>query len=259
MNSSSPRSILRRLFQGALALAFALALTANTAEAQQAPLPDRLEGFDSEIEQVMDNWSVPGLAIAIVTDSSVVWSRGFGERNREADAPVTDQTLFAIGSTTKAFTAAGLGILHDEGQLDWKTPVQEYLPRFKLSDEFATEEMTPVDLLTHRSGLPRHDGLWYATDFSQEEIFTRQRHLQPSEPFRSTFQYQNMMYMTAGYLAGQISGMRWEDFTRQRLLDPLGMSRTTFSVDSMQQTGDYARPYGGGLGDLRNHTRQMAR
>ena len=151
-------------------------LFSGSAAAQKAPLPDRLEGLDVEIQQVMDDWSVPGLAIAVVTDSSVVWSRGFGERNVEAGTPVTDRTLFAIGSTTKAFTAAGLGILHDEGQLDWKTPVQEYLPRFKLHDEFATEEMTPVDLLTHRSGLPRHDLLWYATDYSRESLFERLRH-----------------------------------------------------------------------------------
>ncbi len=245
MTSLLPRSIPRCLFQGALALAFASALTTTTAEAQQPPLPERLDGFDTEVDQVMGDWSVPGLAIAVVTDSSVIWSRGYGDRTVEADAPVTDRTLFAIGSTTKAFTAAGLGLLHDEGQLDWKTPVQEYLPRFKLRDEFATEEMTAVDLLTHRSGLPGHDLLWYATDFSREELFERLRHLEPRASFRSTFQYQNPMYMTAGYLAGQISGLGWETFTRRRLLDPLGMSRSTFSVDSMQTTDDYARPYGG--------------
>jgi len=224
---------------------FLVLLRPPVAEAQQAPLADRLEGFDTQIEQVMDDWSVPGLAIAVVTDSSVVWSRGFGERNREGGTPVTDQTLFAIGSTTKAFTAAGLGVLHDEGQLDWSTPVQEYLPRFRMHDEFATEEMTPVDLLTHRSGLPRHDLLWYATDYSRESLFERLRHLAPAASFRSTFQYQNLMYMTAGYLVGQVSGLGWETFTRRRLLDPLGMSRSTFSVDSMQTTDNYARPYGG--------------
>ena len=230
----------------ALACLLASALLGGSAAAQEAPLSDRLEGFDSQIQRVMDDWGVPGLAVAVVTDSSVVWSRGYGERNVEAGAPVTDRTLFAIGSTTKAFTAAGLGILHDEGQLDWSTPVQEYLPRFKLNDRFATQEMTPVDLLTHRSGLPRHDLLWYATDYSRESLFRRLRHLAPSESFRTTFQYQNLMYMTAGYLAGQVSGVGWETFTRRRLLDPLGMSRSTFSVDSMQRTDDYARPYGGG-------------
>ena len=229
----------------ASALPLVLALLTGPAAAQKASLSDQLGDVDTKIQQVMNDWSVPGLAIAVVTDSTVVWSRGFGERNRDADAPVTDRTLFAIGSTTKAFTAAGLGILRDEGQLDWSTPVQEYLPRFKMHDEFATEEMTPVDLLTHRSGLPRHDLLWYGTDYSRESLFERLRHLEPSASFRSTFQYQNLMYMTAGYLAGQISGLGWETFTRRRLLGPLGMTRSTFSVDSMQTTDDYARPYGG--------------
>ena len=226
-------------------LLFVLPLFVRPAVAQKAPLPDRLAGLDTTVTQVMDDWSVPGLALGIVTDSSVVWTRGFGDRNVEADAPVTDRTLFAIGSTTKAFTAAGLGLLHDEGRLDWSTPVREYLPRFKMHDAFATDEMTAVDLLTHRSGLPRHDLLWYATDYSRESLFERLRHLEPSEPFRTTFQYQNLMYMTAGYLAGQISGVGWESFTRRHLLTPLDMTRSTFSVDSMQTTDDYARPYGG--------------
>ncbi|MFB6232095.1 MAG: serine hydrolase [Salinibacter sp.] len=232
-------------FRWTLACLLASALLGGSAAAQKAPLSERLEGFDSQIQQVMDDWSVPGLAIAVVTDSTVVWSRGYGERNVEADAPVTDRTLFAIGSTTKAFTAAGLGMLHDEGQLDWSTPVREYLPRFTMQNEFATKEMTPIDLLTHRSGLPRHDLLWYATDYSRKSLFQRLRHLAPSASFRSTFQYQNLMYMTAGYLAGEISGLGWETFTRRRLLNPLGMARSTFSVDSMQTTDDYARPYGG--------------
>lgn len=228
-------------------IAFLLGLLGvGTAQAQDAPLSDRLEGFDAELKQVMEEWSVPGLAIGVVTDSSVAWSRGFGKRNVEAGTPVTDETLFAIGSATKAFTAAGLGILHDEGKLDWSTPVREHLPWFQLQDPFASQEMTPIDLLTHRSGLPRHDLQWYANDFSREELFQRLRHLKPSESFRSAFQYSNQMYMTAGYLAGQISGMGWENFTRQRLLDPLDMSRSTLSVDSMQQSDNYARPYSGG-------------
>jgi len=218
----------------------------GAAQAQDASLSDRLEGFGAEIKTVMEDRNIPGLAISVVTDSSVAWSKGFGERNIESGAPVTDETLFVIGSATKAFTAAGLGILHDEGRLNWSTPVREHLPQFQLHDPVATREMTPIDLLTHRSGLPGHDLQWYANDFSRKELFQRLRHLTPSESFRSTFQYSNQMYMTAGYLAGQISGMTWEEFTRRRLLDPLGMSRSTLSVDSMQQTGDYARPYGGG-------------
>jgi len=219
------------------------------ATAQQAP-PDWLDGFDAEIEQVMADWRVPGLAIGVVKDSAVVFSQGFGMRGTEAEAPVTDGTLFAIGSASKAFTAATLGILHDEGQLDWTTPVQEYLPRFDMHDAFASAEMTPVDLLTHRSGLPRHELVWYGSDASRQELFARLEHLPPSEPFRTTFQYQNLMYMTAGYLAGQLTGSTWEDVVRQRIFEPLGMTSSTLSVNTMQQAANYARPYAGGKDSL---------
>ncbi len=232
----------------AAVLAWLVVCTAP-ATAQQAP-PDWLDGFDAEIEQVMADWRVPGLAIGVVKDSAVVFSQGFGIRDTEAETPVTDETLFAIGSASKAFTAATLGILHDEGQLDWTTSVQEYLPRFDMDDAFAAAEMTPVDLLTHRSGLPRHDLVWYGSDASRQELFARLEHLPPSEPFRTTFQYQNLMYMTAGYLAGQLAGSTWEDVVRQRIFDPLGMTSSTLSVNAMQQAANYARPYGGGKDSL---------
>lgn len=227
-------------------LLFALMLFVLAGPARAQAPPDWLADFDDEVEQIMDDWSVPGLAIGIVKDSTIVFSQGFGVRDVEAETPVTDETLFAVGSATKAFTAASLGILHDDGQLDWTTPVQEYLPRFDMHDAFAAEGMTAVDLLTHRSGLPRHDLLWYGQDLSREALFSRLPHLPPSEPFRTTFQYQNLMYMTAGYLAGQRNGSRWEDLVRQRLFQPLGMSTSTLSVETMQQTSNYARPYGGG-------------
>jgi CubicO group peptidase (beta-lactamase class C family) len=227
-----------------LAVLWLVAVAARPATGQ-AP-PDWLDGFDAEIEQVMADWRVPGLAIGVVKDSAIVFSQGFGVRNVDTEAPVTDETLFSIGSATKAFTAAALGILHDEGQLDWSTPVREYLPRFDMVNEFAAEEMTPVDLLTHRSGLPRHDLVWYGTDASRAELFSRLEYLPPSEPFRTAFQYQNLMYMTAGYLAGQLTGSAWEDVVRQRIFQPLGMASSTFSVEATQQTSNYARPYAGG-------------
>jgi CubicO group peptidase (beta-lactamase class C family) len=161
------------------------------------------------------------------------------------------QTLFAIGSATKAFTATTLGILHDDGVLDWETPVVDMLPEFRLHDPFASREMTAVDLLTHRSGLPRHDLLWYVTTLDRDELLERLRYLEPSEPFRAAFQYQNLMYMTAGILAGHLADTTWEAVTRARLLDPLGMDDATFSVAEIQERPDAARPYGGGLDTTR--------
>lgn len=230
-------------------LAFVLSVYGvRTAPAQARP--DRLDGFGADVEQAIADWSVPGLAIGVVKDSTVVYAKGFGVRDTETEAPATTQTLFAIGSATKAFTAATLGMLQDDGQLDWTTPVREYLPRFRMKNEFASEEMTAVDLLTHRSGLPRHDLLWYGTDLGREELFQRLRYLEPSAPFRTTFQYQNLMYMTAGYLAGQLSGTSWEEVVRRRLFQPLDMETSNLSVEATQQASNYARPYAGGRDSL---------
>jgi CubicO group peptidase (beta-lactamase class C family) len=203
----------------------------------------KLENITAFIDTTREAWNVPGLAIAIVKDDEVIYSRGFGYRNLAEELPVTPKTLFAIGSSTKAFTAMGLGILVDEGKLDLDKPVREYLPDFRLHDRFATEQMTPRDLVTHRSGLPRHDLLWYGSDFMREEMYKKLRYLKPSKDFRSTWQYQNLMYMSAGYLIEQLTGELWEDFTRERIFRPLGMQESNFSVDVSARMPDHARPY----------------
>jgi CubicO group peptidase (beta-lactamase class C family) len=173
----------------------------------------------------------------------LVYSKGFGFRDVEQNLPVTPQTLFAIGSCSKAFTAVTMGILVDEGQLEWDRPLKEYLPTFKLKDSFATERMTPRDLVCHRSGLPRHDLMWYNSSASRRELFDRLQYLEPSKDFRTTYQYQNLMFMTAGYLVGQISGTSWERFVRNRIFMPLGMTNSNFSVNDSQKAPDFALPY----------------
>ena len=203
----------------------------------------KLDGFDDFVATALKNWDVPGVAIAVVQDGHVILSKGYGFRNVNKQLPVTPKTLFAIGSSTKSFTVTGLGILVDEGKLDWDKPVREYLPSFHMADEFTTERMTPRDLVTHRSGLPRHDLMWYNSPLSRKEIFDRLRYLEPSKDFRTTFQYQNLMFMTAGYLAGQIADKPWELFTREQVFAPLGMNSSNFSVTDSQKAGDYALPY----------------
>lgn len=204
---------------------------------------EALNGLDAFIAEVMETWNVPGLALAIVQDSAVVHAEGYGYRDVEQELPVTPQTLFAIGSITKSFTVTAMGVLADEGKLDWDEPVRTYLPDFTLYDEVATEHMTPRDLVTHRSGLPRHDLLWYGSDFSRRDLYERLRYLEPTEDFRSVWQYQNLMFMTAGYLAGHLAGMTWEDLVRQRILQPLGMAHSNFSVEDSKQADDFALPY----------------
>ncbi len=136
-----------------------------------------------------------------------------------------------------------MGILVDEGKLEWDRPLRDYLPTFKLYDHLASERMTPRDLITHRSGLPRHDLMWYNSAFTRQEIFDRLQYLTPSKDFRTYFQYQNLMYMTAGYLVGELAGSSWEKFVQERILGPLGMTASNFSVRESQQASDFALPY----------------
>ena len=202
-----------------------------------------LEGFDDFVDGARKTWNVPGLAVAIVQDGEVVLAKGYGVRDVAGNLPVTPDTLFAIGSSTKAFTVMSLAVLVDDGKLDWDTPVQAYLPRFALQDECASAGMTPRDLVTHRSGLPRHDLVWYNAPLTRAELFERLRYLEPNAGFRSKWQYQNLMFLTAGYLAGEVSGRSWEDLVRARIFDPLGMTSSNFSVLESRKTADFAKPY----------------
>ncbi|HYF61445.1 MAG TPA: serine hydrolase [Herpetosiphonaceae bacterium] len=193
--------------------------------------------------QMLDFWKMPGAAVAVIKDGAVAVAEGFGLRQQEERLPVTADTLFPIASATKAFTTLGLGLLVDEGKLDWDTPVREYLPDFKLRDPFASERITPRDLTCHRSGLPRHDFSWYNSSATRRELVEQIRHLEPSKDFRTTWQYQNLMYVVAGYLTGELAGCSWEEFIRQRVFGPLGMRRSQFSVAESQQSADYSTPY----------------
>ena len=202
-----------------------------------------LEGFDQFVESAMKSWSVPGLAVAIVKDGTVVLAKGYGVRNVQANLPVTADTLFAIGSSTKAFTTMAIGILAGEGKLAWDERVTRYLPTFELMDDVAGAGMTPRDLVTHRSGLPRHDLVWYNAKRSRAEIVAGLKYLEPNESFRERFQYQNLMYLTAGHLAAEVSDMSWEEVVRTRILDPLGMKNSNFAVSESQKGRDFATPY----------------
>src|SRR5262249_54882838 len=166
----------------------------------QVARPPNFEGFDNFVEQVMKELKVPGLAIAVVKDGKVIYAKGFGYRDVEKGLRVTPDTLFAIGSCSKAFTAAALGILVDEKKIEWDKPVRQYMPDFMLYDEYATAHLSPRDLVTHQSGLPRHDLVWYGSPVSRKELYERLRYLEPSRQLHAKFQYNNLMFMTAGLL-----------------------------------------------------------
>ena len=215
---------------------------AAAATATPAAKPS-LEGLDEFVTQAMKDWKVPGLAIAIVQGDKVILLRGYGYRDPEKQLPVTPNTLFAIGSITKSFTVTTLGMEMDEGKLDWDKPVRDFLPTFKLYTPALTEEMVMRDLITHRSGLPRHDLVWYSSDFSREDLIRRLQYLEPNKPLRAKFQYNNLMFMTAGYVAGLLNGTSWEDAVSRRVFKPLGMTGTNFSERETQNSPDFAQPY----------------
>jgi CubicO group peptidase (beta-lactamase class C family) len=210
-----------------------------------------LDGLDEFIAGVMKDWKIPGLSMAVVQNGQVVFLKGYGYRDFEKQTPVTPHTLFAIGSITKSFTVTAMGMLADEGKLDWDKPVRDFLPEFQLVDPVASERITPRDLATHRTGVPRHDLVWYSSDFSRADLVRRLRHLEPSQDIRTTYQYNNMMFMTAGYMVGRLAGTTWEDFIRQRIFTPLSMRDTVFSVNDSQKSADFAMPYQNAKGDVK--------
>jgi CubicO group peptidase (beta-lactamase class C family) len=237
--SADGNAVAGEFTQGGQKFSFALARQAATgAKAVQA-----LDGFDAFVDTALKTWKVPGAAVAIVKNGEIVLSKGYGVRDLRRGLPVTPDTLFAIGSATKAFTVMSLGVLVDDGKLGWDTPVKTYLPAFRLEDSFAAERMTPKDLVTHRSGLPRHDLVWYNASLSRKEIFDRLQYLEPNADFREKWQYQNLMFLTAGYLAGEVAGESWEDLVRRRIFGPLGMKGSNFSVEASRASADLALPY----------------
>lgn len=203
-----------------------------------------LADFDAYVTRVMADWKVPGAAIAIVKDGKVVFSKAYGYRDVKNKLPVTDQTMFPIASITKSFTVATLGTLATEGKLDWDKPVRDYLPDFRMYDDVMTARITPRDLVTHRTGLPRHDGTWYRSDLTREQMYDRLRYLEPNRDLRREFQYNNLMFMTAGYLAGKLNGTTWEDAVKARIFGPLGMKSSNFDFGATFKTAsDVAHAY----------------
>lgn len=205
---------------------------------------DRLVKHLPEYVQArMEQFDVPGLALAVVHRNHVLFSQGFGARRLGSPGTVTDNTVFPIASTSKAFTTTAVGILVDEGKLDWDRPVRQYYPELELYDPVASQLLTLRDMACHRSGLPRHDVVWYQSPYSQEELIRRLRYLEPSTSFREKWQYQNLMYMTIGHVISRACGQPWTHFIQERIFEPLDMAATGFSIPEAGTHGDYAFPH----------------
>jgi CubicO group peptidase (beta-lactamase class C family) len=201
----------------------------------------------------MRDWKVPGFAIAIVKDDRVVFAKGYGVRELGKPTPVDEHTLFAIASNSKAFTAAALGILVDEGKIKWDDPVTKYLPEFQLYDPYVTREMRIRDLLSHRSGLATFGGdlLWYESSYDRKEILRRIRFLKPASSFRSRFGYQNILFLAAGEVVAAVTKKSWEEFVTERFFKPLGMTSTVTSIRAFKAVDNVATPHNEIDGQLR--------
>ncbi|HEY2375334.1 MAG TPA: serine hydrolase [Gemmatimonadaceae bacterium] len=220
-----------------------LALPYTGAVAQSSPAADPLRDLDAYTAKAVADWKVPGLAIAVVKDGRIVFAKGYGVREFGKPAPVDTQTLFAIGSTTKAMTSASIGMLVDEGKLKWDDKVTKILPGFQLADPYVTRELTVRDLLTHRAGLGNADVLWYRSDNSADEVIRRVRFAEPAYSLRSSFIYQNIMYAVAGQIVAAESGMPWERFVRTRIFAPIGMPNAVPLGDSLRGRSNVASPH----------------
>jgi CubicO group peptidase (beta-lactamase class C family) len=219
------------LLVAALVAAPAYAGEDQAAPAQQSAA-DPLADLDASVMEILKNWNVPGVQIAIVKDGKVLLSKGYGTRNAATGEPMTADTRVPIASMSKAFTAFSVGLLVDEGKMDFDKPVAAYLPGFAMVDPAATNGVTLRDMLSHRTGLPRHDSLWYHNSKqSRDGMLAALKYLEPSAPLRSKWQYNNIMFTLSGLAVEKTSGQNWEAFVEGRIFAPLGMTRSTLSPD----------------------------
>lgn len=208
----------------AVALLFPLTLAAQARPA--APPPN----FDAYVASVMKQFEVPGMGIAIVKDGQVVLAKGYGVKRLGSSDKVDADTRFGIASNTKAFTALALGMLVEEGKLEWDAPVVNYLPQFMMWDSWVTRQITVRDILVHNSGLGLGAGdllSWPPTTYTPQEIMQRLRYIEPATSFRSAYAYDNVLYLVAGQLIQAVSGQSWSDFVTNRILRPVGMKEAT--------------------------------
>ena len=244
---SSRRTMLMLTRRIILALAV-LTLGLYSAPAQDKPAPtidvtQKLAGFDAFMEKTLKDWNAPGIGVGIVVGDKLVFAKGYGYRDYEKKLPITANTMFPIASNTKLFTSVAAGFLVEEGKLTWDRPIRESVPTIEFYDSFLNNTVTLRDMLAHRTGITRHDSIWYKSDYSTKELFQRLKYLEPKEQPRQIFLYNNMMYAAAGYSIELQSGKPWKDFVRENILQPLEMNHTIYSIADMLKQPDHGVPF----------------
>ena len=199
----------------------------------------RLQGFDDYMAKTLKDWNGPGVGVGIVVNNELVFAKGYGFRDYEKKLPYTPGTMSPIASNTKLFTAVAAGMLVQEGKLTWDKPVRESAPSIRFYNDLLNNTVTLRDMLSHRTGITRHDTIWYKSDFTRKQLFEKVIYLEPQEPIRQTYLYNNLMYAAVGYLIELQSGKTWEQFVKERILDPLEMKSTSYSISDMLQRPEF--------------------
>ena len=247
MNLSQYRLISRlaRVTLGLTLIAFGLctSIRAQNGTAPTIDVTQRLAGFDAFMEKTLKDWNAPGIGVGIIVSDKLVFAKGYGYRDYEKKLPITANTMFPIASNTKLFTAVAAGFLVEEGRLTWDQPIRESVPTVNFYNNYLNNTITLRDMLSHRTGITRHDSIWYKSDYSTKELFERLRYLEPKEQPRQLFLYNNMMYAGVGYTIQLQSGKPWGQFVREKILQPLEMNHTVYSISDMLKQPDYGVPF----------------
>ncbi|HET9235088.1 MAG TPA: serine hydrolase [Candidatus Eisenbacteria bacterium] len=214
-----------------------------TLQAQPTDVASRLQGFDAYMEKILSDWNAPGIGVGIVVGDQLVFAKGYGHRDYGKKLPFTPKTLIPIGSNTKLFTAVAAGLLVEEGKLTWDEPIRQSVPSIQFYNDDLNRSVTLRDMLAHRTGITRHDTIWYLSPDSRKQLFEKIKYLEPKEPLRTLFLYNNMMYCATGYMIELVSGQPWEAFVRNRILKPLEMTHTYYTINEMTKQPDFGVGY----------------
>jgi CubicO group peptidase (beta-lactamase class C family) len=224
-------------------LALVLMIFGLPARAQEPEITKKLQGLDSYMEQLLKDWNTPGIGVGIVVNDRLAFAKGYGYRDYEKKLPFTPTTLCQIASNSKLFTAVAAGMLVEEGKLTWDKPMRESVPAIQFYNDQLNNNVTLRDMLSHRTGVTRHDLIWFKSPFTRKELFEKLKYLEPQQPMRETFLYNNLMFSAAGYIIELKSGKTWEQFIREKIFAPLDMNATTYTISDMTKHPDHGVPF----------------
>jgi len=208
-----------------------------------AAIGKKLNGFDAYMTKILKDWNAPGVGVGIVVKDRLVFAKGYGYRDYEKKLPITQNTLFQIASNAKLFTAVAVGLLVEEGKLEWDKPVRQFVPEIQFYNNDLNNTVTIRDMLAHRTGIPKYDWIFHRSNLSRKELFERLKYLEPIQPIRQGYIYTNLMYGVCGYVIECLTNQTWEAFLRKRIFKPLEMNHTLFSIKEMIKHTDYFVPY----------------